>query len=217
MPPKSLSDFAPELIVHIFKSLGSFEDIVSLNSTCDYFFNIWRTHTVSISDAVRPRFECYEDALELLQIQGKVTADGKLVISEEPCEKGELQLINGLNKIMSSEDRILHARQAALDLNKAFVLNASKIKVACADKILRFDYTSPRDVHAVYRVWILAEIKDCRARTLYLKSISEEELVETGNLGLSLREGHEFNALYHEWHAVKYSIRCEAMERTFNL
>ncbi len=226
MPPKSLSEFAPELIIHIFESLSSFEDIVSLNSTSHYFFNIWRTNTVSISDAVRPRFECYQDALELLQIQGKVTADAKLVISEEPCEKEELQLIKGLNKLTSSGDRGFHARQAALGLNEAFILNASKIKSACARKLgiggdredlrRRSRQTILRGTslgiprakreslsHAYYRVWILAETKDWEARLLYLESISMEELMDlkdaTRLLGKLVNEGNVFGIHKYGW------------------
>ena len=105
-----------------------------LNSTSDYFFNICRTNTVSTFDAVRPHFKIYQDALELLQIQGKVTADGKLVIPEEAYDKEERQPISGLNKLTSSGDFDLHARQAALGLDKAFILTEPKNNLACANK-----------------------------------------------------------------------------------
>ena len=72
---------------------------------------------------------------EILQIQGKVTAEGKLVISEPPREKRDLQLINGFKKLLSSGDRDLHPRQGALGLEKAFIHNVSKTKLDWANKI----------------------------------------------------------------------------------
>ena len=56
-------------------------------------------------DTVRPRFKCYQDALELLHFQGKLTADEKPVILEQSCDKKYLQLVNGLIKLTSNGDR----------------------------------------------------------------------------------------------------------------
>ena len=83
---------------------------MSLNNSSHHFFDIWRINTVSTSHTVTPRSECYQDVPGLLQIQGRMTADGKLVIPEETCDKEEPQLINGVDKLISSGDRDLHAR-----------------------------------------------------------------------------------------------------------
>ena len=121
--PKSLSELAPEFVIHIIESLSSFKTPCSwtVPPTTSSIFGV--STPSQLPTAVRPRFKCYQDALELLQIQGRITADGKLVVPEEPCEKDELQFINGLNKLISNRDRDVPAQQAALCLNKAFIPN----------------------------------------------------------------------------------------------
>ncbi len=70
MPIASLSELAPELLLHLFKSLDSHGTIVSLNSASTKFYRIWRLNTLSISNAVLPRsIACFEEAQTLLKVQ----------------------------------------------------------------------------------------------------------------------------------------------------
>ena len=195
-----------------------------LNSISDYFFNICRTNTVSTFDAVRPRFKVYQDALELLQIQGKVTADGKLVIPEEAYDKEELQPISGLNKLTSSGGFDLHARQAALGLDKAFILTDPKNNLACANKTgvggyngnlrRRFHHTILRRTSSgIFQgriseprsrllscLWLLTETRDQEAQILYVESISMEELTHLKDAE------HRIGMLVHSTRWIRYTL-----------
>ena len=105
-----------------------FQDTMFLNSTFHHFFNIRRIYTIPTSD-------CRTPSLQMLPGRRRTPADptqsnrrwgAGQVIPEETCDKEELQLINGLNKLISNRDRDVPAQQAALCLNKAFIPNRLK-------------------------------------------------------------------------------------------
>ncbi|KAK3175176.1 hypothetical protein OEA41_002422 [Lepraria neglecta] len=70
MAQLSLSDLAPELLLHVYKCLNNIKDIVALARTSHQFNKIWKSNTASISNAVLSRtIECFHDALKLVRVQ----------------------------------------------------------------------------------------------------------------------------------------------------
>ena len=80
MPSKILTDLAPELIIQVLKSSGSFADLASLSSTSRKLFIIWKTNNGAICEAVLARtLPCYEQVRELLAAQEKAESNEHLV------------------------------------------------------------------------------------------------------------------------------------------
>ena len=72
MPPASLTTFPAELLIQVYKSLDNVKDVTALNLASHQFYNLWLSHTVSISDAVFSRaIKSFDDARELAEIQQK--------------------------------------------------------------------------------------------------------------------------------------------------
>ncbi len=72
MPPASLSDFPAQLLIQVYKSLDNVKDVTALNLASHQFYDLWHSHTVSISDAVFSRkIKSFDDARELANIQQK--------------------------------------------------------------------------------------------------------------------------------------------------
>ena len=72
MQPVSLSDFPAELLIQVYKSLDNMKDITALNLVSHQFYDLWHSHTVSISDAVFSRkIKSFDDVTELMKLQQK--------------------------------------------------------------------------------------------------------------------------------------------------
>lgn len=72
MPPSSLSDFATELLIQVYKSLDNVKDVTALNLVSHQFYDLWLSNALSISDAVFSRMiESIDDARELVKLQQK--------------------------------------------------------------------------------------------------------------------------------------------------
>ena len=73
MPSASLSDFPAELLIQVYKSLDNVKDITALNLVSHQFYDLWFSHTLSISDAVFSRtIKCFDLARELVELQEKI-------------------------------------------------------------------------------------------------------------------------------------------------
>ena len=72
MSPPSLSNFPTELSIQVYKSLDNVKDVTALNLVSHQFYNLWLSHTLSISDAVLSHtIKSFNDARELVELQQK--------------------------------------------------------------------------------------------------------------------------------------------------
>ena len=104
MPPASLTTFPAELLIQVYKSLDNVKDVTALNLASHQFYDLWVSHTVSISDAVFSRtIKSFDDARELVKIQQKFVEqnhcddDGHHDRYREALERNKLMISNVQN------------------------------------------------------------------------------------------------------------------------
>ena len=62
--------FPAELLIQVYKSLDNVKDITALNLASHQFYDLWSSHTLSISDAVfSGTIKSFDDARELAELQ----------------------------------------------------------------------------------------------------------------------------------------------------
>lgn len=139
MAPKSLSELAPELLIHIFSSFKTFRDITALTSSSKQLQEIWRSFTVSISSAVpNPTpSSASKMAQELLKVQGRLPALEKSESHRHAAREPQVhELFSKLTIRQKTKSRIYNERhrQATLILNKLFIANAKMVHQARDNK-----------------------------------------------------------------------------------
>lgn len=149
-----LSTLAPELILHIYKSLDDHHSITSLNTTSSQLYQVWRANAPGISDAVLQRsIDCYDDACELVRVQ----------------QQGSI-----------GPQRVKNAYRMALDKNEQILSNHAVITLAREhSQGDRFDPLEPAALkgrgfaYAYYRLWIvsIADTNESQKQRLYLETI----------------------------------------------
>lgn len=73
MPPKTLTDLAPELLIQIFKLSKNFTVATSLSRTSHKLFTVWQLNLEVICQAILPRtVRFYAQARELIDAQERV-------------------------------------------------------------------------------------------------------------------------------------------------
>lgn len=66
MPSISLSELLPEILLHIYKSLDSIEDVIRLHRTSRQFYGVWHGNVTSISNAILSKvLDDFDDAQKL--------------------------------------------------------------------------------------------------------------------------------------------------------
>lgn len=193
----TITNLAPELILQIYQHLEQSRDITALNSTSQKLYSIWHLNAHSISDVVLPRaIDCYDSALELLEIQERV--QGVDLGSAEPLPTIHLREIQ-----QQAKTCVLEARtngywgrfsghipyQTVLDHNKEVTTIARKASHASslfergvlADSVshlLRYPgHLSREDFSAsFYRLCMLATLESNEAMASRVHSMETEEV-----------------------------------------
>ncbi len=147
-----LPDFAPELIIHVFESLDTFQAIAALRSTSQKFNGIWRSKIVHISKANRLHaIDCLPDAEDLLKIQGHSPAEGTDI-----CQSA-----------LEHNKRLFPNAKKVLQDSKAFEKHSASFRRGTPDGIFilpdrhrvkrRTKAQVTSSIHFYYRVWTMVD------------------------------------------------------------
>ncbi len=185
-PKDYFSGLAPELLLKVFESLDSHQEITALNITSVRFHDIWYLHTASISTAVLSRsIDCFDDAQELLKMKKKATPhDGDLPRRQITLQRNRI-LVTNANLASLAESEI---GRNVLDRGEK-ILNKRLFNDIYTESNRPAQCTSERKVfiYIYYRLWIAAMLASKPLEQWdHLEAVSHEELRGMDRMALCL-------------------------------
>ena len=154
MPSASLAELPPELLLLVYKSLDSIQDITKFNRTSRKFYALWYENTTLISNAVLPHvIESFDDAQELFEIQQRPTDQQDVAPYQKQLDRNKKLLSTAREVNHYCTDHFLPKLKDRLLGGRNAVYTAPLLSVVSAPQW-------HRDPRTYYRIWILVVALD---------------------------------------------------------